>query len=266
MDLIEALILGIVQGLTEFLPVSSSGHIEIAKVLLDIEIKEALLFTVVLHLATAFSTIIVYRMDLLGILKGWLSKGWNDEKKFALLVILSMIPATIIGLFLEDQIEEFFSGNMLLVGLMLVLTGIILLVSDKVKKVGNSQLTYRQSALLGIVQAIAILPGISRSGSTIASGVLFGLKRDVAAKFSFIMVLPLILGASAKKMMEFQEVGASNGELPVTALLVGFLAAFISGLLALRWMIRLVQKSQLKWFAFYCFIVGCIAVIHDIIS
>jgi len=265
MSLIEAFILGIVQGLTEFLPVSSSGHIEIVKVLLGVEIKEALLFTVVLHLATAFSTILIYRKDIVSIIGGCFSRDWNADKKFAILVVISMIPAVFVGLFLEEQIEDLFSGNMILVGLMLLLTALVLYISDSVKKMGDSKVTWIQATYLGIIQAIAILPGISRSGATIASGVIFGIKREVAAKFSFLMVLPLILGASAKKLMEYQEVSShAESDLPTLALIIGFSAAFISGLLALRWMIQLVQRSQLKWFSLYCLIVGCIAITYGL--
>jgi len=261
MSLIEAIILGIVQGLTEFLPVSSSGHIEIFKVLMGVEIKEALLLTVLLHLATALSTMIIYRKDLIQIIGGCFSKDWNWEKRFSLAVIISMIPAALVGLFLEDAIEKLFSGNMVLVGCMLLLTAVILYFSDKAKKESSGQVSYPKAVILGIVQAIAVLPGISRSGSTIGSAVLLGMDRSAAARFSFIMVLPLILGASAKKLLEYNDVSSTAGaeSLSSTVLIAGFLAAFFSGLLALKWMIALVQRSQLKWFALYCSIAGLIA-------
>lgn len=260
MSLIEAIILGIVQGLTEFLPVSSSGHIEIFKVLQGVELKEALLFTVVLHLATACSTMVIYRSDIRDLIFGLFSKGKSGEKQFVLLVLVSMIPATIVGLMWEKEIEELFSGNMLLVGLMLLLTGVVLFISDRVEKEGSNEVTIKKAILTGIVQAIAILPGISRSGSTIGTAVILGIRRETAARFSFLMVLPLILGASAKKFLDYLEVSsdavASSEQLPALVLLAGFTAAFLSGLLALQWMIKLVQRSQLKWFALYCVAAG----------
>jgi undecaprenyl-diphosphatase len=261
MSLIEAFILGIVQGLTEFLPVSSSGHIEIVKALFDAQVKEGLLLTIVLHLATALSTLVIFRKTIVDLVKGLFQKGLNPEKKYIILILISMVPAAFVGLFWEDKIETLFSENLMLVGIMLLLTGMVLWISDKAKKSDHTEISNSRAALMGIVQAIAILPGISRSGSTIASGVMLGLRRDVAAKFSFIMVLPLILGASVKKFMEFQSAGPSGDELSIATLLVGFSAAFISGLLALRWMIRLVEKSQLKWFALYCFAVGIISIL-----
>lgn len=266
MSLIEAIILGIVQGLTEFLPVSSSGHIEIFKVIQGVELKEALLFTVVLHLATACSTIVIYRKDILELSFGLFKKGDNESKRFALLVLLSMIPAAVVGLLWEEQIEGMFSGNMLLVGLMLVVTGVVLFISDRVERIGSHEIGVRKAIITGIVQAIAILPGISRSGSTIGTAVILGIKRETAARFSFLMVLPLILGASAKKFLDYlgaqESVDAGSSEISTLVLFAGFVAAFVSGLLALRWMIKLVQRSQLKWFAIYCLIVGTAACIY----
>jgi undecaprenyl-diphosphatase len=265
MSLIEAIILGIVQGLTEFLPVSSSGHIELVKSIFGAEIKEGLLFTIVLHGATALSTVVVFRKDLLDIIKGVLKFKWNDETKFAWYVVISMIPAALVGFFLDDKIEAFFTGKIGLVATMLLVTGIVLLISDKAKSSDSKQLDTKTSFIMGLVQAIAILPGISRSGSTIVTGVLLGLNRTKAARFSFIMVLPLIGGVVAKKLLDFMgETEAAQEALPVAQLSIGFVAAFVSGLFAIKWMIKLVENSQLKWFAYYCFVVGGVALAYSL--
>ena len=265
MSLLEAIILGIVQGLTEFLPVSSSGHIELVKSIFGAEIKEGLLFTIVLHGATALSTIVVFRKDLLEILQGVLKFKWNEETKFAWYVLLSMIPAAAVGFLLDEHIETFFTGRIGLVALMLLVTGIILFISDRVNDKETSNLDNKKAIGMGLVQAIAILPGISRSGSTIVTGVLMGLKRTKAARFSFIMVLPLIGGVVAKKLLDFFEQGESvQASVPIMEMSVGFLAAFVSGLFAIKWMIRLVENSQLKWFAYYCFLVGGIAGVYSL--
>lgn len=265
MSLIEALILGIVQGLTEFLPVSSSGHIELVKSMFGAEVKEGLLFTVILHAATALSTIVVFRREIIEIIRGVFTFKWNGEMRYALFIIISMIPAALIGLLFDDKIEAFFTGRVGLVGTMLLLTGIVLLISDKVEKSRDEELTSVRAGIMGIVQAIAILPGISRSGSTIVTGVLLGLDRTKAARFSFIMVLPLILGVAAKKLLDYMEVGQTDqAALPLTELSVGFIAAFVSGLFAIRWMIKLVENSRLKWFAYYCFVVGGVGIAYSL--
>ncbi|MFT5724956.1 MAG: undecaprenyl-diphosphatase [Bacteroidia bacterium] len=267
MSLVEAIILGIVQGLTEFLPVSSSGHIELVKAIQQTEIEEDLLFTVFLHLATALSTAVVFRKDLVAIFKGILSFKWNDETKFAWFVFVSMIPAALVGLFLKDQIEALFNKNVLLVGAMLLVTGALLFISDRVKSSQDKEISTGRSILMGIVQAIAILPGISRSGSTIVTGVLLGIPRNKAARFSFIMVLPLILGAAAKSFKDFMDMPAIDQTAqPIFEMSVGFVAAFVSGLFAIKWMIKLVEKSQLKWFAYYCFVIGISAVTYSLVQ
>jgi len=266
MSLVEAIILGIVQGLTEFLPVSSSGHIELVKVIQGTELEEDLLFTVFLHLATALSTVVVFRKDLVEIFRGVLTFKWNEETKFAWYVVVSMIPAALVGLFLKDQIESLFDKNVLLVGSMLLLTGILLYISDKVKRDKGETLSTGKSIVMGVVQAISILPGISRSGSTIVTGVLLGLPRTKAARFSFIMVLPLILGAAAKSLKDFMDMPAvDQASSPIFEMSMGFLVAFISGLFAIKWMIKLVEKSQLKWFAYYCFLVGSASVVYSLV-
>jgi undecaprenyl-diphosphatase len=250
----EALILGIIQGLTEFLPVSSSGHLELGKVLLGDESlpEESLLFTVVVHAATALSTVVVFRKDILEILKGLFQFKWNEESQFSVKIIVSMLPATVIGILFNDQIEALFNRQILLVGAMLVLTGLLLFLADRAKR-SEKTVGFGHAFIIGISQAIAILPGISRSGATISTSVLLGIDREKAARFSFLMVVPLILGKIAKDLMD----GNISSELTnVMPLAVGFTAAFISGLVACTWMISLVKKSQLRYFSYYCFVVG----------
>jgi len=258
LDLLDAIILGIIQGLTEFLPVSSSGHLELGKVLLgDTSVpEESLLFTVVLHFATALSTLVVYRKDVWEILRGLFAFKDNEGLQFSLKVILSMIPAAVVGLFFEDELEKLFSGNILLVGSMLLITALLLFLADRAKTT-HKNVSYGNSLVIGIAQAVAMLPGISRSGATIATSVLLGVDKQKAARFSFLMVVPLILGKIAKDIL--------SGELDFQAdnfgaLSAGFIAAFLAGLMACTWMIRLVRNSRLTFFAVYCLIVGCIAI------
>ena len=258
MDIIDSIILGIVQGLTEFLPVSSSGHLELGKAILgDHSIpEESLLFTVVLHFATALSTIVVFRKDILEILKGLLSFKWNEDTQFIVKIIVSMIPAVIVGLLFEEQLEQFFGGNVLLVGFMLLITGLLLYLADKAKDT-NKSITFKNAFVIGVSQAIAMLPGISRSGATISTSVLLGNDKTKAARFSFLMVVPLIFGKIAKDIFSGDLSFESNN---ITSLSAGFIAAFIAGLFACTWMISIVKKSKLQYFAIYCFIVGLIAI------
>ena len=259
MSAIEAIILGIIQGLTEFLPVSSSGHLELAKAVLGDQSlpEESLLFTVVLHFATALSTIVIFRKEIAEIFTGLLQFKWNEQAEFSVKIILSMIPAAVIGVIFNDQIEALFSRQILLVGAMLILTGLLLFLADRAKNT-NKKVTYSSALLIGISQAIAILPGISRSGGTISTSVLLGIDRERAARFSFLMVVPLILGKMAKDLLEG---GIAKSQMEILPLVLGALAAFISGLIACQWMISLVKKSQLKYFSFYCLIVGTIAIL-----
>jgi undecaprenyl-diphosphatase len=259
-EILKALILGIVQGLTEFLPVSSSGHIEIANFIMkaDYEDKSNLLMTVVLHAATALSTIVILRKDILEILKGLFQFQWNEQSQFSLKIILSMIPAVIVGLTMEDFLESLFGGNIMLVGTMLILTAILLFFADKAKNT-TKDVSFLNALLIGISQAIAILPGISRSGATISTSVLLGIDRTKAAKFSFLMVVPLIFGKMAKDVMD----GAlTQTDIRTSALIVGFIAAFTTGLIACKWMIALVKKSKLIYFSIYCALVGIIGIAY----
>lgn len=262
MELSDAVILGIIQGLTEFLPVSSSGHLELGKAILgDNSIpKESLLFTVVLHFATALSTIVVFRKDIIELLTGILKFKWNEELKFALKIALSMIPAAFVGLFFEEEIEQLFGGNIMFVGFMLIVTAILLILADKAKDTTKG-VSFKNALIIGISQAVAILPGISRSGATISTSVLLGNDKTKAARFSFLMVVPLILGKIAKDILSGD---LSYESSTFTPLAIGFVAAFISGLFACTWMIALVKKSKLSYFALYCIIVGLIAIIWSL--
>jgi undecaprenyl-diphosphatase len=258
MDILEAIILGIVQGLTEFLPVSSSGHLELAKAILgDTSVpEESLTFTVVLHFATALSTLVIFRKEVAEILKGLFQFKWNDQTKFSLKIIISMIPAVVVGLLFEEQLEAFFGGKILLVGVMLLVTAILLLLADKAKNT-NKEVSFTNSVIIGISQAIAMLPGISRSGATISTSVLLGIDRTKAARFSFLMVVPLIFGKIGKDVLSGDLNFQSSEMLPISA---GFIAAFLAGILACKWMIALVKKSKLSYFSLYCAIVGFIAI------
>ena len=258
MEIFDAIILGIIQGLTEFLPVSSSGHLELGKAILgDTSVgEESLLFTIVLHFATAISTVIVFRKDILEIIKGLLKFTWNEETQFAAKIMLSTIPAVVIGLFFEKQLEQFFGGNIAFVGFMLLITAILLWMADKAKNT-NKPVSFGNSIVIGISQAIAMLPGISRSGSTIATSVLLGNDKSKAARFSFLMVIPLIFGKIAKDILDGAITTSSENSI---VLIVGFVAALISGYFACKWMIALVKKSKLTYFALYCLVVGIIAI------
>lgn len=259
MNELDAAILGIVQGLTEFLPVSSSGHLEIGKAILgDTSLpEESLLFTVVLHFATALSTIVVFRKDVMEIFSGLLKFKWNDETRFSLKIIISMIPAALIGIFYEEELEMLFGGNILFVGFMLLITALLLWLADRAKNTGK-RVSYSNAFVIGVSQAISILPGISRSGATISTSVLLGNDKTKAARFSFLMVVPLILGKIAKDLID-GDLTQNTANLPV--LLIGFIAAFIAGLVACTWMIALVRKSKLSYFAIYCFVVGVISIV-----
>jgi undecaprenyl-diphosphatase len=258
MDSFDAVILGIIQGFTEFLPVSSSGHLELGKAILgDNSVPEdSLLFTVVLHFATALSTIVVFRKDIWEIIGNLLKFSWNEETEFTVKILISMIPAVTIGLLFEVQLESFFGGNIAFVGTMLLITALLLWLADR-SKITEKKVTYSNAFIIGIAQAIAMLPGISRSGATISTSVLLGNDKSKAARFSFLMVIPLIFGKIIRDLL--------GGELfiettDITSLTLGFIAAFISGLIACTWMIKLVRQSKLAYFSIYCLVVGLIAI------
>ncbi len=258
MSWLEALILGLVQGLTEFLPVSSSGHLELGKYLLGINAEKSLVFTIVVHGATVLSTIVVFWKDLWILIKGLFQFKRNDETLYILKLFISMIPVLIIGLFFIDEVEQFFTGNIIFVGSMLLITS-ALLASTMFVKSNFRNIRFLDAFIIGIAQAFAVLPGISRSGATISTGLIIGNKKELITKFSFLMVLIPIIGANAKSMLDGDiSTGAGIGILP---LVVGFLAAFLSGLFACKWMIKIVNNGKLIYFAIYTFIIGTVAII-----
>ncbi|MDX9696159.1 MAG: undecaprenyl-diphosphate phosphatase [Bacteroidales bacterium] len=260
MNWIEALVLGIIQGLTEFLPVSSSGHLELGKHILGVEATENLTFTVVVHGATVLSTIVVFWKTILELFRELFTFKWNDSTKYIAKIFISMIPVLIIGLFFKDQVESLFNGNILFVGIMLLLTAALLAFTYYAKE-RQKDITFKDSLIIGIAQAIAVLPGLSRSGATIATGLYLGNKKELVAKFSFLMVLIPIIGANLNDLLDtgfsFQ---STAGTLP---LLVGFIAAFVTGLLACNWMISIVKRGKLIYFAIYCLIIGSLAILFS---
>lgn len=260
MEWYEAIILGLIQGLTEFLPVSSSGHLEIGKVLLGVETTDDLLFTTMVHAATVLSTIVVFRRQILDLLKGFFRFSNNDQTDYVLKIAVSMIPVLIVGLFFKDDVETMF-GSIRVVGIALVMTAVLLFFSDRASRPGSSSIfpvkeyrngiSYWQAFAVGLGQAFAVIPGLSRSGTTISTGLICGVKRDVMAQFSFLMVLVPILGETFLEVVG-GEFGASS--VGGTALMLGFVSAFLSGLFACRVMMALVKKAKLSWFSLYCLI------------
>lgn len=257
MNEFQALILGLIQGLTEFLPVSSSGHLEIGHSLLGIKSGNDLLFDVVVHGATVLSTIVVFRKDIGKLLNGLFSFKWNNSTIYIAKLVLSAVPVIILGLIFRDSIESLFKGRVVFVGSMLIFTALLLLMASLMKK-GNKEISFLHAIIIGFAQALAVIPGISRSGATIATGLILGNNREGMARFSFLMVLLPILGAVGLDLMN-GEIGNALGTegLP---LIIGFLAAFLSGLMACKWMIKIVKKGNLIYFAIYCFLIGLIAI------
>lgn len=258
MTWLEALILGIVQGLTEFLPVSSSGHLELGKVILDVNAEKSLIYTVVVHGATVLSTIVVFRKDLWKLISGLFQFKWNEETIYVFKLLFSMIPVLIVGFFFAEEVESFFTGNLVFVGSMLIITACLLSLTYVPRK-SRRRISFLDALIIGISQAAAVLPGISRSGATISTGLILGNKKDVIARFSFLMVLIPIIGANAKDL--FSSDLSNNSDVTPLALIIGFAAAFISGLIACKWMINLVKKGKLVYFAIYCLLVGLIAIL-----
>lgn len=256
MNWIEALILGIVQGLTEFLPVSSSGHLEIGKVLLGIELQDNLTFDIVVHAATVCSTVIVFRKQLGQLLNGVAKFRWNSETQYIAKLLFSTIPVIFVGLFLEDYVEGFFTGNLVLVGTMLLVTATLLSFTYYAKP-RDKNISFFDAFIIGIAQALAVMPGISRSGATIATALLLKNKREEAARFSFLMVLLPILGKAGLDIVRGEMV---KGSVHIIPLIISFISAFIVGLLACKLMITIVNKSKLIYFVLYCAIVAIITI------
>ena len=258
MEWYEALILGIVQGLTEFLPVSSSGHLEIGKVILNTEIREDITFALVVHAATVLSIIVVFFKELKTLLTESFSLKWNRSQSYVLKLLISMIPVAVVGFLFRDQVEQFFTGNIVLVGSMLLVTAALLILTYFSGE-NTKEVSYLHSLIIGIAQAIAVVPGISRSGATIATGLLLGNKRSDIARFSFLMVLLPIIGANLIDLLSGDF--STTGSISSFSLVIGFIAAFLSGLIACRWMLEIVRKGKLIYFGIYCLIIGIIAII-----
>ncbi len=291
----EALILGIVQGLTEFLPVSSSGHLEIGQALLGTAGEENLTFAIVVHTATVLSTLIILWHEVAWLLKGtFTTTKWNAEKDYAAKIIISMIPVFVVGMFFKEQVEAFFGNGLLLVGCCLLITAILLWLSEYISKSrqekvltelvqargtapnnadlvaeskeSGSDVTYWSAFIIGLSQAIAVLPGLSRSGTTIATGLLCGVKKSQVAQFSFLMVMIPILGEAFLSLLDLLKEPSADAGISVSALVVGFLASFITGCFACKFMINIVKKQKLIYFSIYCLLAGAFAIIYHFVA
>ncbi len=265
MDWFEALVLGLVQGLTEFLPVSSSGHLTIGKALFGIESSD-LLFEVAVHAATVCSTIVVFRKEIADLLCGLFRFKYNEQTKYIAKIAVSLIPVMIVGLFFKDEVEAVFGSGLVVVGAMLLLTALLLFLSDRITKRHNARshdLGFKDAMIMGVAQAFAVMPGLSRSGSTIAAGLLSGAKRSQVAAFSFLMVIIPILGEAFLSVVSGDVKSSSAG---ATALIVGFLSAFLSGLFACRFMIGIVRKAKLSWFSAYCVLAAAFCFVFEYLS
>lgn len=261
MDWLQALVLGIVQGLTEYLPVSSSGHLAIGSYLFGIEGEENLAFTVLVHVATVMSTFVVLWKEIDWILKGLFKFKMNDETKYFLNIVVSMIPIGIVGVFFKDKVEEIFGSGLLIVGCCLLLTAALLTFSYYAKPRQREHISLKDAFIIGLAQACAVLPGLSRSGSTIATGLLLGNKKEKLAQFSFLMVVPPILGEALLDVLKVAKGEEAFGDISVLPLVVGFIAAFVSGCLACKWMINIVKKGKLIYFGIYCAIAGAVTIV-----
>ncbi len=263
MSWLEALLLGLVQGLTEFLPVSSSGHLQIGHALLGVSGDDNLTFAIIVHAATVLSTFVVLWHEISGLLKGtFTTRVWNAEKTYVAKICVSMIPVFVVGMFFKDEVESIFGSGLLIVGCGLLITS-VLLAFAYFKKSGNKPtISYLDAFIIGLAQAVAVVPGISRSGSTIATGLLLGNKKENMAQFSFLMVLVPILGEALLEMIDLLQNGGLGVGISWVSMLVGFLAAFLSGCFACKFMINLVRKGKLIYFAVYCLLVGLFTVIY----
>ena len=266
MDWIQALILGLIQGLTEYLPVSSSGHLTIGQEILGVSGEDNLAFDVVVHVATVLSTLVVLWSEVVWIVKGFFKFQMNDEMRYVINILVSMIPVGIVGVFFKDQVEAIFGSGLLVVGICLLVTATLLTFTYFARPRQKEKISVRDAFIIGVAQACAVLPGLSRSGSTIATGLLLGNKKERLAQFSFIMVIPPILGEAflnVVKATQGEEIFATIGTVP---LVVGFVSAFLSGCVACKWMINIVKRGKLIYFGIYCAIVGLIAIAYSMMS
>lgn len=260
MSWFEALILGIVQGLTEYLPVSSSGHLAIGSALFGINGEENLAFTIVVHVATVFSTLVILWKEIEWIFRGLFKFEMNDATRYVINILVSMIPIGIVGVFFKDKVEAIFGSGLLVVGIMLLLTAVLLSFSYYAKPRQKDKISIKDAFIIGLSQACAVMPGLSRSGTTIATGLLLGNNKAQLAQFSFLMVIPPILGEALLDIMKAIKGEAIAGDIPALSLVVGFFAAFISGCIACKWMINIVKKGKLIYFAIYCAIAGLVTI------
>ncbi|MDO5523591.1 MAG: undecaprenyl-diphosphate phosphatase [Bacteroidia bacterium] len=266
MSVFEAIVLGILQGLTEYLPVSSSGHLAIGSALFGIEAEENMAFTVLVHIATVLSTLVILWKEISWIFRGLFRFRLNEETRYAGNILISMIPIGIIGFFFKDEVEAVFGSGLLIVGCMLLVTALLLAFSYYFKPREKSKISPRDAFIIGIAQAVAVLPGLSRSGSTIATGLLLGNKKTTLAQFSFLMVIPPIMGEALLDLVKMAKGADVTGNISTTALAAGFLAAFVSGCFACKWMINIVRKGKLIYFAIYCGAVGLATLLFTVFS
>lgn len=266
MDWLEALILGIIQGLTEYLPVSSSGHLAIGSALFGIQGEDNLTFTIAVHVATVLSTLVILWKEVEWLFRGFFKFKMNAEMKYIINILISMIPIGIVGFFFKDEVERIFGSGLFIVGLMLMVTALLLAFSYYAKPRVKEEISKKDAFIIGVAQACAVLPGLSRSGSTIATGLMLGNKKEKMAQFSFLMVIPPILGEALLDGMKIIK-GAAEGmtDISLSSLTIGFIAAFVSGCLACKWMINIVKKGKLIYFAIYCAIVGLITLVCSLI-
>lgn len=263
MSWFEALIMGLIQGLTEYLPVSSSGHLAIGATLFGLNGEENLAFTVAVHVATVLSTCVILWKEIVWLFKDLFKFKWNEGTRYVFNILVSMIPVAIVGFCFKDKVEEIFGSGLLVVGICLLITAALLTFSYFAKPRQREDISPMHAFIIGIAQALAVLPGLSRSGSTIATGLLLGNKKEKLAQFSFLMVIPPILGEALLDVKDMFEVGVSSAMagLPSMSLIIGFVAAFVSGCVACQWMINLVKKGKLIWFGIYCAIIGLLAIV-----
>ena len=267
MSWFEALILGIIQGLTEYLPVSSSGHLAIGQALFGMENgEENLMFTVAVHVATVLSTLVILWSEIDWIVRGLFKCELNKETKYALNIIVSMIPVGIVGVFFKDYVEEVFGSGLLVVGFCLLITASLLIFSYYAKPRQKEHISMKDAFIIGLAQAVAVLPGVSRSGSTIATGLLLGNKKESLAQFSFLMVIPPILGEALLDVLKMTKGENVMGSIEALPLAVGFVSAFLFGCLACKWMINIVKKGKLIYFGIYCAIVGVVTIICSLLG
>lgn len=263
----EALILGVIQGLTEFLPVSSSGHLEIGQALLGTAGEENLTFAITVHAATVLSTLVILWKEVAQLFRGtFTTTKWNDEKNYVAMILVSMIPVFVVGMFFKDKVEALFGHGLLLVGICLCITALLLYLSEWLSKRRGGEgheVGYKDAIIIGLAQAVAVLPGLSRSGTTIATGLLCGVKKESVTKFSFLMVLIPILGEAFLSLLDILR-GEVTSTLGVVPMIVGFLAAFLTGCFACRFMINIVRRQKLIYFAVYCLVVGVFAIVYGL--